>query len=322
MADASGSRSSSKTSRGSAPASALEDRRLGAATILFGAGGGKYPDNNALLIEGAESTMLVDPSLGVRARGRRALPPVDLVLLSHCHEDHTAALPLFRDAPVHVHEEDLPGLLDLDGFLDIFGVEPERREEYGRYLQARFFYEPRPDAVPFRDGDLFDLGGGVSVRVLHTPGHTRGHCALLIEPDGVLFLGDIDLTGFGPYYGDDWSDLEAFERSLELVRSIEARHYVTGHHIGLLADRDAFLARLDRYVERIADRERRLLDYLAAPRTMDDLVAHRFVYRPHDEGEGIAKAERRSAQLHLDRLQRDGRVERSGETYRLRTESS
>ena len=322
MAEAPGSRSSSKPPRGSAPASALEDRRLGAATILFGAGGGKYPDNNALLIEGAESTMLVDPSLGVRARGRSALPQVDLVLLSHCHEDHTAALPLFRDAPVHVHEEDLPGLLDFDGFLAIFGVEPERREEYANYLRTRFFYEPRPDAVPFRDGDLFDLGGGVSVRVIHTPGHTRGHCALLIEPDGVLFLGDIDLTGFGPYYGDAWSDLEAFERSLELVRGIEARHYVTGHHIGLLADRDAFLARLDRYVERIADRERRLLDYLAEPRTMDDLVAHRFVYRPHDEGDGIAKAERHSAQLHLDRLQRDGRVERTGETYRRRTESS
>ena len=294
----------------------LEDRRLGATTILFGEGGGKYPDNNALLVEGAGSTMLIDPSLGVRARGRSALPGVDLVLLSHCHEDHTAALPLFRDAPVHVHEEDLPGLLDLDGFLGIFGVEPERREEYAGYLQARFFFEPRPDAVPFRDGDLFDLGGGVSVRVIHTPGHTRGHCALLIEPDGVLFLADIDLTGFGPYYGDAWSDLEAFERSLEQVRGIEARHYVAGHHIGLLPDRDAFLNRLERYVDRIADRERRLLDYLRAPRTMDEIVAHRFVYRPHDQGDGIAKAERRSAELHLDRLERDGRVERAGETYR------
>lgn len=294
----------------------LEDRRIGAATILFGAGGGKYPDNNALLIEGAESTMLVDPSLGVRGRGRSALPAVDLVLLSHCHEDHTAALPLFRDAPVYVHEEDLPGLLDFDGFLSIFGVEPERHEEYGHFLKTMFFYEPRPDAVPFRDGDLFDLGGGVSVRAIHTPGHTRGHCALLIEPDGVLFLGDIDLTGFGPYYGDAWSDLEAFERSLELVRDIEARHYVTGHHIGLLPDRDAFLARLDRYVARIADRERRLLEYVREPRTMDDIVAHRFVYRPHDEGDGIAKAERWSMQLHLDRLQRAGRVECSGATYR------
>ncbi len=297
-------------------ASPLEDRRLGAATILFGAGNGKYPDNNALLIEGGESTMLVDPSLGVRVRGRNALPAVDLVLLGHCHEDHTAALPLFRDAPVHVHEEDLPGLLDLGGFLSIFGVEPERREEFGRVLKTRFFYEPRPDAVPFRDGDLFDLGGGVSVRVLHAPGHTRGHCVLLIEPDGVLFLGDIDLTGFGPYYGDDWSDLEAFERSLELVRGIEAAHYVTGHHIGLLDHRDAFIDRLDRYAARIADRERRLLEYLAAPRTMDDIVAHRFVYRPRDRGTGIPKVERRSAQLHLDRLRRAGRLERDGETYR------
>ncbi len=294
----------------------LEDRRLGAATILFGEGGGKYPDNNALLVEGAGSTMLIDPSLGVRARGRSALPGVDLVLLSHCHEDHTAALPLFRDAPVHVHEEDLPGLLDFDGFLDIFGVEPARREEYGRHLRETFFYEPRPDAVPFRDGDLFDLGGGVSVRVIHTPGHTRGHCCLLIEPDGILFLADIDLSGFGPYYGDGWSDLEAFERSLEQVRGVQAAHYLSGHHIGLLDDRAAFLGRLDRYVDRIADREGRLLEYLQQPRTMDDIVAHRFVYRPRDRGEGIAKAERRSAQLHLDRLERAGRVERAGETYR------
>jgi glyoxylase-like metal-dependent hydrolase (beta-lactamase superfamily II) len=299
----------------------LEDRRLGAATILFGEGGGKYPDNNALLVEGAASTMLIDPSLGVRARGRSALPGVDLVLLSHCHEDHTAALPLFRDVPVHVHEEDLPGLLDFDGFLDIFGVEPARRGEYGRYLRETFFYEARPDAVPFRDGDLFDLGGGVSVRVIHTPGHTRGHCCLLIEPDGILFLADIDLSGFGPYYGDGWSDLEAFERSLEQVRGIQAAHYLSGHHIGLLDDRDAFLNRLGRYVDRIADREGRLLEYLKQPRTMDDIVAHRFVYRPHDQGDGIAKAERRSAELHLERLERDGLVERAEERYRTLRQS-
>ena len=39
----------------------------------------------------------------------------------------------------------------------------------------------------------------------------------------MLYLGDIDLSSFGPYYGDAWSDLEDFERSLALVRAIEAR---------------------------------------------------------------------------------------------------
>ena len=40
--------------------------------------------------------------------------------------------------------------------------------------------------------------------------------------DGVFFLSDIDLTGFGPYYGDVWSDLEDFEASLAKVRDEEA----------------------------------------------------------------------------------------------------
>lgn len=31
-------------------------------------------------------------------------------------------------------------------------------------------------------------------------GHTAGHSALLVAPKGVAFIGDIDLSGFGPYY--------------------------------------------------------------------------------------------------------------------------
>ena len=51
------------------------------------------------------------------------------------------------------------------------------------------------------------------------PGHTRGHSAFHVESDDVFFLADIDLSSFGPYYGDAWSDLEDFERSLVQVRA-------------------------------------------------------------------------------------------------------
>ena len=37
----------------------------------------------------------------------------------------------------------------------------------------------------------------MQVRAQHLPGHTAGHCALLVENEGLAFIGDIDLSGFG-----------------------------------------------------------------------------------------------------------------------------
>ena len=64
------------------------------------------------------------------------------------------------------------------------------------------------------------------------------------------------------------------------MRGIEARTWITFHHIGVIDDRAAFLARLDRYAAVIRDREDRLLAYLAEPHTIAEVAAHRFVYRP------------------------------------------
>jgi glyoxylase-like metal-dependent hydrolase (beta-lactamase superfamily II) len=43
-------------------------------------------------------------------------------------------------------------------------------------------------ASTFSDNQLLDVAGGL--RVLHTPGHTMGHCSFLHEPTGVLITGD------------------------------------------------------------------------------------------------------------------------------------
>ena len=55
------------------------------------------------------------------------------------------------------------------------------------------------------------------------PGHTCGHCVLLVEPGGIAFIGDIDLSSFGPYYGDATSSLAEFRRTLEAVKEIPAQ---------------------------------------------------------------------------------------------------
>jgi glyoxylase-like metal-dependent hydrolase (beta-lactamase superfamily II) len=285
----------------------LKDRRLGPhVTVLFGAHAGKYPYGNSLLVEGRGEALLIDPSLSVIPR-QASLPPVARVLNSHSHEDHIAGNYLFPDVPWHLHQMDVQNIHSLDNMMVMYGYLGEVDAAFRQLLVDEFHFTPRLDALSFTDGAVFDLGG-CRVRVIHTPGHTRGHCAFFIEPDDVLYLGDIDLSSFGPYYGDAWSSLDEFERTLRQVRRIEARWYATFHHIGVLEGRAAFLERFDRFAEVIRSREQRLLAFLSEPRTLDDVAQHRFIYRVEDPVSFAEAVERRSMAQHIEALLRDGRV--------------
>ena len=294
---------------------ALVDREFGPVTVLFGARGGKYPHGNSMRVRGQKESVVIDPSLGLVARGTPP-PHADRVLFSHCHEDHIAGAHLYPDIPWHFHKADLPGIQSLDNFMGIYGFSPEIDAGFRPAVEKQFHFMARPDALAYEDDDVFDLGG-VRIRVLHTPGHTRGHCCFLIDWDGsddrILYLGDIDLSSFGPYYGDAWSNLEDFERSLLRVRKVEARWYATFHHIGVLENQAQFLEKLDRFAAVIGNREARLLDFIGEPRSMEEIVEHRFVYRPGDAVGFAESVERRSMGMHLERLMAAGRVTRSND---------
>jgi glyoxylase-like metal-dependent hydrolase (beta-lactamase superfamily II) len=266
------------------------------AIVIPGAEGGKYPYGNSLLVRGTSETILIDPSLSVA----RDPPRVDRILISHCHEDHLAGLASYPDVPVHVHAEDRIGLQSLDGLMQIYGMAPDIEAKWRTEVVEAFHYVPRPDACPFTDDEVFDAGGR-RIRVVHLPGHTRGHAGFFVEPD-VMFLADVDLTGFGPYYGDAWSSLDDWDGTLRRCREIEARWYVTFHHKGTIDGRAAFLELLRQYEAAIPRREEAMLEFLTEPRSIDDMVGHRFVYRPHVQLTFADAVERRSAELHLARF--------------------
>jgi glyoxylase-like metal-dependent hydrolase (beta-lactamase superfamily II) len=226
--------------------------------------------------------------------------PIDAVINSHSHEDHMAGNGLFDTARLHIHESDLPGARSIDGLMDVYGLEGEVRAEFSRQVIDEFHYTPRPDAEGFSDGHVWDLGGAL-VEAVHLPGHTRGHSGFRVS-DGVFFLSDIDLTGFGPYYGDVWSDLEQFEQSLAQVRDEHADVYVTFHHKGVVYGRETFLQLLDDFHAVIGRRHEAMLTYLAEPHSIDEMVAHRFIYRPHVEHVFANSVERRCAGMHLQRM--------------------
>ncbi|MFV0260383.1 MAG: MBL fold metallo-hydrolase [Acidimicrobiales bacterium] len=284
------------------PIVAWDDQRVRltpTVSVLVGDENGTYPSGNSLLVEGAGEAVLVDPSITVVARGG-APAAIDAVINSHGHEDHVAGNGLFATSRVHIHDDDLEAARSLDGLLDVYGFDREGREAFSTLVVDEFFYTPRPDAVGFGDGHVFDLGGGVRLEAMHLPGHTRGHSGFVT--DEVFFLSDIDLTGFGPYYGDAWSDLEQFEASLAKAREVEARWYVTFHHKGIIEGRPRFLEMIDGFTEVIYRRHANMLDALSEPRSLEDLVAIRFVYRPHVDQPMVDAVERRTAELHLARM--------------------
>lgn len=184
-------------------------------------------------------------------------------------------------------------------------------------IERKFHWVPRPDAEGYADGHTWDLGG-CRVRALHMPGHTGGHSVLLVEPEGVAFIGDFDLSSFGPYYGDACSSLPLFLESLERIKAIPARVWVTSHHKGVITERETFLHLLQAFAAKIVQRERAILVALAqAPRTLAQLAAQRFLYPPGYQDVFVEDAERFTLLAHLSLVAQQGKVVEEGGTYRL-----
>lgn len=286
--------------------------RFGPVSVYFGARNGKYPDGNQVIVRGRDATAAFDTPL-VANRIGEAFDGADLVILGHVHEDHMAGLHRLPRAPVHVHEADVDAARSWEGLRRHYGYAPAVLDALKSKIEAEFHYRPRPDAIGYRDGAVWELGG-VRVRAIHLPGHTAGHCALLVEPHAVAFIGDIDLTGFGPYYGDASSDLGAFRRSIARLEEVPASVWITSHHKGVVTDRADFVAKLHAFAARIDEREAKLLRMLAGgARTLDELARERLLYPGDAEGLWLASAERRTIALHLDELIAAGRVRRAGD---------
>jgi len=286
----------------------VQSARFGPVTVYFGDKSGKYPDGNQVVVRGADAVIAFDTPL-VANRLAAALQQADLVILGHVHEDHMAGLHLLPHTPVHVHEADLAAARSWEGLSRHYGYAQPVVEAMRPQIERAFHYVPRPDAIGYADGAVWELGGGVRVRAQHLPGHTAGHCALLVEPDGIAFIGDIDLSSFGPYYGDAASSLADFRRSLRRLPELPARVWITSHHKGVVTDRAAFLDLLAAFAGRLDEREARLLQMLeAGPRTLAELARQRLLYPPHAADVWTDSAEARTIEQHLAELLAAGRV--------------
>lgn len=156
---------------------------------------GELATNCYLLIdEESGEAAVIDPADGadtLRRAVEDAGASLRYILLTHGHRDHTLAAPrlheLFPDAEVYIHAAD-------KGSVGTYSYPMD--EQIGGALKL------------YGEGDALPLGG-LTVEVLHTPGHTGGSVCLRCVQGGdrALFTGDtlfagsmgrIDLPGAQP----------------------------------------------------------------------------------------------------------------------------
>ena len=172
---------------------------------------GMFGTNMYLLInEATKEAVVVDPA-GVSKDMERVIDEEGLtlraILLTHAHFDHIMGL----DHLIRTYGQ---MLVLLHGY-DVAMLE-DSRLNMSFYNGVNYFYE---GVTTIMDGQVLQLAG-ITIKVIHTPGHTPGGVCFYIEDEGVLICGDTlfrDSVGRTDFPGGSMS---------QLVRSIREKLFV------------------------------------------------------------------------------------------------
>lgn len=169
---------------------------------------GAYQENAYLVCpEGRKDAFVVDPGDDVAAL-RRAIETMgrtlSAILLTHGHFDHMlGAQPLqeLTSAPIYIAEADAEMLSDADKC----GFDPVVVKESMPEEPELTFY-----------GDTLEICG-LTLKVIPTPGHSKGSVCLYEEASGLMFTGDtLFCAGYGrtDLHGGSMRELVASLRGL------------------------------------------------------------------------------------------------------------
>ena len=282
----------------------------------------RYPYGVCLYLEDDRPAVI---DLGAGGQAFAALPGdrVELGLISHFHFDHVHGDRFFPRAALFAGRQEAAVYRDRGEYLRCFGFDrwPELMGGVRWVSFAEATARQLPPDVPvgpgfreialagtFGDGEVFELGKR-QVRMVHLPGHTAGHYGFLLEGEGILFAGDIDLTAAGPWYFGESSDITDFIASLERIGELRPRMLVPAHSRPLS---EGIAEGLEHLRQVLLKREEALWELLRQPRTLEELAQRRLIFpRPRNVYELFW--EKMGLRNHLRRLQQLGMVRGDGE---------
>jgi len=131
---------------------------------------------------------------------------ISAIILTHSHPDHIGSAKSIKEltgCKVMAHGGEKDWIEDVD---KQFAERP-----------VPGFYSLVDGAVKvdkiLEEGDNIDLGDNLNLKVLHTPGHSKGSISLYLDPDHALVTGDvIPVPGDMPIYDDPLALIESINK--------------------------------------------------------------------------------------------------------------
>ena len=150
------------------------------------------------------------------------------ILQTHSHGDHiglSSEIKKISGCQVAAHGAETDWIEDID---------KQYRERPTPTFRTYVQNGTKVDRV-VKDGEVLDLGGGESLKVIHTPGHSAGSISFIYSADGALFSGDaIPVAGGLPIYSDVFVTIQSIKK-LKAVKGLKA--LFSSWHDPLLGER-------------------------------------------------------------------------------------
>ncbi len=194
--------------------------------------------SNAGFVVTADGVVVFDalgtPSLGwnlLEAIKKIAAAPVRYNVISHYHADHIYGLQAFKDhsAGIVVAQQRATEYREDE---ETAGERAEQRLDQRRFALAPWVDANTrvvpPDITFDRRMTLF-LGGKRFVLIYAGPAHSASDSLMMVEPDGVLFAGDVVQNGRIPFMNADDVDTSNWLHSLAEVEKLEPKFIIPGH---------------------------------------------------------------------------------------------
>lgn len=246
------------------------------------------PGTNSYLVGGGDDWAVIDPGPAddrhIQALLQAAPGSLRHILVTHTHEDHSpgaAPLKLATGAP-------------------LLG-----RATSHRHWQDSTFAPDRE----LLHADRLSLGGGATLRVVHTPGHASNHLCYLLEEERLLFTGDHIIQGSTVVIDPPDGDMAAYIASLEALLK-ETLDYLAPGHGTLIPQPHSAIRGL---IQHRLRREAKVLAALPRRQPADLPSLIRRVY--DDVSPQLHPLAERSLLAHLLKLEAEGRARRAADSW-------